>query len=280
MYRISVIIPTCDRPEMLERALDCVEQQTLKEKEVVVVDNGLTPLPEGFHRRFQSVSFLNIPPRAGAAIARNWGAMKAKGEILAFLDDDDKWPPEFLEKMYNCLVESEADLVCSPLHIIKEKEEEVMHPVLPDSSGCLPRWYGIGYGGSNTMVKRSSFWAVGGYKNWLVTGEDRALIIELTRKEMKIVCCNATFAVAHKHSGAQLTDNKTLLLGKLCFLTAYGYEMPKRELAEDRFAFLIYLSREWKFPLWIFAFFVAPSAGWRRFKKYLPFIKKELKQKD
>lgn len=81
MTKISVVIPTCNRPEMLERALASVYSQTVKPFEVIVIDDSLT--------------------RNGPSWARNRGIEKANGDWLAFLDDDDVWLPEKLETQIN-----------------------------------------------------------------------------------------------------------------------------------------------------------------------------------
>ncbi len=273
--RISVIIPTCDRPHMLEEALDSVQAQTYTDKEVLVVSNGWQELPKHLPHNFESVKFMCIPPRSGPGVARNWGAMHANGEYLAFLDDDDLWPAEFLEKMLDCAETHNADLTAAPQHLFG-KRQDIIRPSIPDAANNLSEWREIGYSGSNVLIRRDSFWCAGGYPTTLITGEDRGLLMNFLRKNMKIRICEDTFARLRKHNEGQLTDTATLMLGKLGFMTEYRDDIPAKDLKEERFAFLVHLSREWRWPVWIVGVFTAPAACWRRCRKRLLLLKNRL----
>jgi GT2 family glycosyltransferase len=85
--KASVVIPTCGRPDSLLSALAALDNQNLKGFEVVIVDDG-SPIPlelpefDSFHLK------LIRQENAGPAAARNRGAREARGEVLAFTDDD------------------------------------------------------------------------------------------------------------------------------------------------------------------------------------------------
>ena len=268
MADVSVIVPTCDRPSMLAEALDTVRAQLPieREAELLVVENGWEPVPESVKERFAEFCFLRIPPRPGVSVARNWGAMEATGRYLAFLDDDDLWPAGYLREILDCADRHGSDLVAAPQRL-HGTDAEVEHPLPPDGDGRLPRWRDIGYRGSNILVRRSSFWRAGGFPSNLITGEDRALAINISLARMRIDTCPETFVWRRYHAEGQLTDTRTLMLGKLCFLNAYEGRMPKRDLEEDRLAFVFNLSRAWRWPLWPIACLYAPRASFRRLKK-------------
>jgi glycosyltransferase involved in cell wall biosynthesis len=97
---VSVVIPTLDRPKLLLRAIDSVLRQTHREMEVIVVVDR--PDPDTVSA-VQSVSDPRLrlvvnPQRSTAAGARNVGVDHATGEWIAFLDDDDEWLPNKLER--------------------------------------------------------------------------------------------------------------------------------------------------------------------------------------
>jgi glycosyltransferase involved in cell wall biosynthesis len=97
---VSVIIPTFDRPKLLLRAIDSVLRQTHQEIEVIVVLDRPDP---GTDAALQSVNDLRLrvianPYPLTAAGARNFGADHSTGEWIAFLDDDDEWLPNKLER--------------------------------------------------------------------------------------------------------------------------------------------------------------------------------------
>lgn len=93
--RVSVVVRTQDRPELLATALDSLARGTYQNVQVVVVnDGGATPdLPEGFALE---IELVELSPGRGRAGAANAGLAAATGEWIAFLDDDDAVAPEHL----------------------------------------------------------------------------------------------------------------------------------------------------------------------------------------
>jgi glycosyltransferase involved in cell wall biosynthesis len=97
---VSVIIPTLDRPKLLLRAIDTVLRQTHQEIEVIVVVDRPDPDTVSAVRAVSDprLQLIVNPQRTTAAGARNVGADHATGEWIAFLDDDDEWLPNKLER--------------------------------------------------------------------------------------------------------------------------------------------------------------------------------------
>jgi glycosyltransferase involved in cell wall biosynthesis len=97
---VSVIIPTLHRPALLPRALESVFRQTWRELEVIVVVDGPDPETVALLRRISDprLRIIENPRSLTAAGARNAGMDLAKGDWIAFLDDDDEWSPEKLAK--------------------------------------------------------------------------------------------------------------------------------------------------------------------------------------
>lgn len=102
---VSVIVPVRDGERFLGAALESVFQQAHRPLEVVVVDDGSTDGSAGIARSFPGVVHLLQDP-AGVAAARNAGRAASRGEILAFLDSDDLWTPDKLERQVAFLVEN------------------------------------------------------------------------------------------------------------------------------------------------------------------------------
>jgi glycosyltransferase involved in cell wall biosynthesis len=103
--RVSVLVPTRDRPELLRRAVRAVLQQRYPgEIECLVVFDQSEPAPlalgPGERRTIRAVRNDRTPGLAGA---RNAGALAAHGELLAFCDDDDIWHPDKLRKQVQLL---------------------------------------------------------------------------------------------------------------------------------------------------------------------------------
>lgn len=107
---VSVVIPAYNRPELLGEALENVLEQTYSNFEVHVVDDGsperLEPVVE--ESADERIEYTRFEENQGANVARNEGIRRADGEYIAFLDDDDRWIPEKLEKQVELLREHEA----------------------------------------------------------------------------------------------------------------------------------------------------------------------------
>lgn len=111
---VSVIIPVHNGADYLEDTLRCVMKQTLRKIEIIVVDDGSTDNTAAIVKRLQEEdSRLRYiyQEKANAGVARNRGMAAANGQALMFLDGDDLFEPEMLEKMYGALAECTADMV-------------------------------------------------------------------------------------------------------------------------------------------------------------------------
>lgn len=97
---VSVVIPTYNRKHSVLRAIQSVLSQTYKNFEIIVVDDAssdetaLLVKEAGDHR----VRFFSMEKNCGGAFCRNYGVSVAGGDLIAFLDSDDVWLPEKLEK--------------------------------------------------------------------------------------------------------------------------------------------------------------------------------------
>jgi len=97
--RVSVVIPTHNRSQLLKKALKSVLGQTYQNFEIIVVDDGMK------ERAGDSVGFFNDSriryiahgSEKGGSAARNTGVVNSEGAFIAFLDDDDEWLPEKLK---------------------------------------------------------------------------------------------------------------------------------------------------------------------------------------
>lgn len=131
MPRVSIVIPTRNRRASLERSLASIEAQRFRDFEVVVVDDGSVDGTAAWVRaRHPAVSLLETGESLGAAAARNRGVEQARGEIVAFLDDDDVWHPSFLDVQVAQLdAHPNADL-CTTDHVEIDTQRRVFRPDL------------------------------------------------------------------------------------------------------------------------------------------------------
>lgn len=102
---ISVIIPTYNSARFLPEAVESVLSQTFLPQDVIVVDDGSTDSTEDVLKPFRRRIHYIRQENQGPAVARNRGIAEAKGDFIAFLDADDVWLPEKLEKQVKVLTE-------------------------------------------------------------------------------------------------------------------------------------------------------------------------------
>ncbi len=99
---VSVIIPTYNREDLLPRALDSVIAQTFEDWEIVLVDDGSTDgtasLADTYSKRLGERIVYTRQPNTGCGGARNRGIDTARGRFVAFLDSDDEYLPNKLER--------------------------------------------------------------------------------------------------------------------------------------------------------------------------------------
>ena len=98
MMNISVVIPTYNRKELLKRSIDSVINQTIKPSEIIIVDDGSNDGTEAMvKKKYDSLKLIKQKNK-GASAARNFGIKVSSGEWICFLDSDDEWKNDKLEK--------------------------------------------------------------------------------------------------------------------------------------------------------------------------------------
>ena len=135
MPKISVIIPVYKTEKYLEKCLNSILEQTFRDFEVLLVDDGSPDECAAMCDRYKKVDArvkVFHKENGGLSSARNYGIGKSAGEYLTFVDSDDYVAPEFLEVLYNKIESGRADMaVCgiydvyaSKINKQWEKEEE------------------------------------------------------------------------------------------------------------------------------------------------------------
>jgi glycosyltransferase involved in cell wall biosynthesis len=121
---VSVVIPTYQREEFLRKALLSVQQQSYENYEVWVVNDHPSSRQEveKVVRDLKDKRFnvLHHRESRGGNAARNTGIERSKGEIIAFLDDDDEWKPQKLERHVHAHLEKEVAVVYSDADVVWE----------------------------------------------------------------------------------------------------------------------------------------------------------------
>lgn len=126
MIKVSVVMPVYNAEEYLPLALESLLNQTLREIEIICVDDGSTDRSAEVLRYYQKKDDRIIvlsQKNSYAGVARNYGMSVARGKYLSFLDADDYFTPKMLEKAYNNAEEQKADIVIFGGEYFTEKIE-------------------------------------------------------------------------------------------------------------------------------------------------------------
>ena len=120
---VSCIITTFNRPNMVDKAIDSVLEQSYKNIEIIVVDDHSS---ESYaevitkYNTYSNVIFHRNEKNSGLSASRNRGITLAKGAYVAFLDDDDIWLPLKLAKQVQFLQDEPSFVACSCCHVESE----------------------------------------------------------------------------------------------------------------------------------------------------------------
>src|SRR6516225_6457295 len=139
---VSVVVPTLDRPKLLLRAIDSALRQTHQEIEVIVVVDRPDPdtISAVRSRDDPRLQLLVNPHPLTAAGARNAGADHATGEWVAFLDDDDEWLPNKLERQIAFASGRAPALVSCLNRVVTPTATYVWPQVIYDNSGPIDEY--------------------------------------------------------------------------------------------------------------------------------------------
>ena len=169
--RVSVIIPTRDRPQFLREAIASVRAQTVADHEIVVVVNGPANAYTSQILDVAAGQRIVRIEQAGIAIALNAGIEAARGEWLAFLDDDDLWEPNRLEAALKTADETNAGLIFCDI-VMFDENGGLPAPRLRPPAGISTREALTikNYSGcSSAFVRRAATLAVGGFDTMLTS---------------------------------------------------------------------------------------------------------------
>lgn len=185
--KVSIIIPVYGVENYLERAVDSALAQTLREKEIILVDDGS---PDGspaicdrYAQEYPNLVRVIHQENQGLGMARNAGVRIAKGEYIAFLDSDDTVEPEMYETLYEKAKEGDYQIVMCDVRVrYVEENREVVVSSYPREEIDLADY--IAYGNNITYsvnkLFHRSIWEENRYEKMLF--EDIALIPALVTR--------------------------------------------------------------------------------------------------
>ncbi len=213
--RVSVIVPTHQRPGLLPRALASIAAQRRPPFEVVVVDDA----PGGADETREIVALAGLSRARvvtnrrtpGAGGAWNTGAELAGGALLAFLDDDDEWLPGYLGEVVSAVAQRALDLVLVDTLKRRATGGDVPAKAAPERltlAAFLIRNPGLH--GSNLTIRKRRFAEVGGVDETLPSLIDRDLGLRLCQlPEFRYAPVHRPLVRRHLHTGPRLSTPRS-----------------------------------------------------------------------
>ncbi|MCI0493416.1 glycosyltransferase, partial [candidate division KSB1 bacterium] len=181
---ISVIIPTYNRATVLEHAIESVLRQTYQNIELLIVDDGSTDHTRQVVEKYQShVTYLSQLNK-GPAAARNFGIQNSQGDLICFLDSDDRWVENKLKVQVDLILSDPDIKICYTdeiwmRHGVRVNQKHVHRKY----SGwiyqkCLPLCI---ISPSSVMIHREVFGRVGLFDESMTVCEDYDLWLRISR---------------------------------------------------------------------------------------------------
>jgi len=127
MLKVSVIVPVYNVEDYLEKCLDSLVNQTLKEIEIIVVNDGSPDnsqkIIDKYTKKYKNIkSYEKV--NGGLSDARNYGIKKTSGEYIAFVDSDDYVTTDMYEKMYQKAIKDNLDIVvCNSVNLYDDNTQ-------------------------------------------------------------------------------------------------------------------------------------------------------------
>jgi len=200
---VSVIIPTYNRAHLVGRAIRSVLNQTYQDFEIIVVDDCSTDNTEEIVKGFNDhrIRYMRHDRNRGGSAARNTGIKASQGKYIAFLDSDDEWLPEKLEKQIEkavCFGE-EVGLIYAGEKVIEAETGHCIAEKVPSLEGDV---YSLLLEGdfigscSSVFVSKKAIESIGGFDEQLVSRQDWDCWLRVA-KNYKIACVKAIMVLRY-----------------------------------------------------------------------------------
>lgn len=287
---VSIIMPAYNVQEFVAESVASIAAQTHPSFELIVVEDGATDATADRLRHARASWQLDPDrliilhqPNAGAATARNRGAARARGAVLAFIDADDRWLPETLSRLVACLdAFPQSDIACPIYRRIDETGAVINYLGEPagtqPAAPAAPRTFDAGEtllaapaeSATGVLVRREAFAAAGGFDDGLASNNDVDCWLRILwlRKSTLVQCPCAV--VEYRLRAAQITSDvrrmrdghRRFLRNHAALMRAVGLSARLRHFGLVRAYWALIAARQGKvWPallLWLNAILLSP----------------------
>lgn len=218
---ISVIMPAYNAGKFIKQSIESVVNQTHTNWELIIVDDGSTDttkeIVHDFEKKDSRIKYI-YQQNGKQGKARNNGIQLSKGNLIAFIDADDLWLPQFLEKQLHLIMEDDVDLVFSSMVKFIEKPDKIISRVtLENKTYCGANDIKVFLKDNlisiaTVLVKKDAFLKAGGFKESeeLQFAEDYDLWLRMLLTGAKFKCNSEALALyrVHQMQSSKLAEKR------------------------------------------------------------------------
>lgn len=237
---VTIITPVYNSERFIKKTIESVSKQTYKNWELILIDDCSTDnsseIIQDLSKDDNRIRYIRLEKNSGAAVARNTGLEKAQGRYIAFLDSDDLWEPNKLEKQLQFMMNNDIGFSFTAYKLIDEKGNSlnkiVNVPEQIDYNGLLKNTI---IGCLTVMIDRDK---IGDFRMPLVrAGQDTATWLSILRNGYNAYGLNEPLAKYRKVKGS-ISSNKIKALRR----TWNTYRnLEKLPLIKSIYVFLCYI---------------------------------------
>ena len=242
---VSVVMPTYNRGNIISRSIDSVLSQSFSDFELIIVDDGSNDNTDDVINNFDDdrIKYIKLDENRGACNARNHGMNISRGDIIAFIDSDNEWFPEYLEKQICVLEKKEIDIsffkmqrinsdgskkifpnICSPFFGDELYKRMLIANVMDTNVTCIRRKLFTEYGGFDTDFPR--------YQDW-------DFFLSLIENGANAVFNDSVVATCYTMKDSISTRNDYREKAFICLLNKHNKFMKKQKCMDKAILFMI-----------------------------------------
>lgn len=193
---VSVIMPAYNSAAFIPDAVESIRRQAYPHLEVIIVDDGST---DGTAEVAKSLNDLEVryvhQPNGGPGRARNHGLRLARGDVIAFLDADDLWPPDRLRRQLAYLERDPLlDIVLGQVQVFRSVVRPDGDREIQTCSPCFYQLFPVA-----ALIRRRVFEQVGGFDESLRFGEDTDWFMRAREQRVPIVLDKGVALLYRRH---------------------------------------------------------------------------------
>lgn len=178
---VSIITPVYNCEKLIEETIKSVINQTYSNWEMILVDDCTLDksflIIQKYMKKDNRIKYFKLKENSGAAVARNKALKESKGRFIAYLDADDKWKKNKLEKQVNFMLEKNYAFTCTDYEKIDEKGNSLKIVKIPKK---------VNY---NLFLRNTIIQTVGVMVDTKITGKDILYMPNIRRRQDAATWC-------------------------------------------------------------------------------------------